>query len=54
MEFYSTDVGGLSLKVRKTEAGWEASMRGSGEPYDLGNCSESGREHGLSRVGAGS
>jgi hypothetical protein len=28
MEFYSTDVGGLSLKVRKTEAGWEASIAG--------------------------
>ena len=28
MEFYSTDVGGLSLKVRKTEAGWEATIAG--------------------------
>jgi hypothetical protein len=28
MEFYSTDVGGLSLKVRKREAGWEASIAG--------------------------
>ena len=28
MEFYSTEVGGLSLKVRKTAAGWEASIAG--------------------------
>jgi len=41
MEFYSTDVGGLSLKVHKTEAGWEASIAGP-EPYELGNCPESG------------
>jgi hypothetical protein len=35
MEFYSTDVGGLSLKVRKTEAGWEASIAGPASLMNL-------------------
>ena len=35
MEFYSTDVGGLSLKVRKTEAGWEASIAGPASLINL-------------------
>ena len=35
MEFYSTDVGGLSPKVRKTEAGWEASIAGPASLINL-------------------
>ena len=35
MEFYSTDVGGLSLKVRKTEVGWEASIAGPASLMNL-------------------
>ena len=35
MDFYSTDVGGLSLKVSKTEAGWEASIAGPASLMNL-------------------
>jgi hypothetical protein len=35
MEFYSTDVGGLSLKVHKTEAGWGASIAGPASLMNL-------------------
>ena len=40
MEFYSTDVGGLSLQVRETEAGWEASIAG---PASLMNLEDAQR-----------
>jgi hypothetical protein len=35
MEFYSTDVGGLSLKVHKTDVGWEASIAGPASLMNL-------------------
>ncbi len=54
MEFYSTDVGGLSLKVRKTEAGWEASIAGPASLMNLETAQRAAGEHGLSHVGAGS
>ncbi len=51
MEFYSTDVGGLSLKVRKTEAGWEASIAGPASLMSLETAQRAAESMALAMLG---
>jgi hypothetical protein len=51
MEFYSTDVGGLSLKVRKTEAGWEASIAGPASLMTLETAQRAAENMALAMLG---